>query len=205
MEIDDLVRRAPQLFHTTAAETWPGVAARGLLPADRLLEIFEVDAAEREQLLTRRRPTARRLTHPEHGVAWIRDQRPLTEVHLARMLEGSGMSVADYLRRLNGLAFFWADPARLEALRTIPRYARDPQVLLRVDTRSLLTAHAERVVVTRINSGSAIFPSGRRGPDTFRALADFPVTDAPVEVAVAGGVPDLADHLVEEEFPGSPG
>lgn len=197
MRVDDLVLRIPRLFHTTPAQAWPGVRAHGLLPVERLLELFEVDDAER--LLTHRRPAAHRLTHPVHGDAWLRDQRPMNEAHLARMLEGTSMTVAQYLRRINGLVFFWADPGRLERLRDLPRYADQAQLVLTVDTASLLAAHGDRVVLTRINSGAALFPSGRRGPDTFRTIADFPSRARPVELAVVGGVPDLARHLLRAQ------
>lgn len=192
MRVDDLVRRVPRLFHTTSAQAWPGIRAHGLLPADKLVRLFEAD----EELLTRRRPVALRLTHPEHGVARLRDQRPMNEKHLARMLDGTAMTTADYLRRINAMAFLWADPARLDQLRTLPRYADETHLVLTVDTASLLAAHLGDVVLTRINSGAALFPSGRRGPDTFRSVADFPDRDRVVELAVSGGVPDLDRHLL---------
>lgn len=197
VHVDDLVSRIPRLFHTAPAQAWPGIRAHGLLPADRLLELYEVDGAE--PLLSRRRPVAHRLAHPVHGEAWLRDQRPMNEAHLGRMLEGTSMTVAEYLRRINSLVFFWADPARLERLRDLPRYADQAQLVLTVDTASLLAVHGDRVVLTRINSGAALFPSGRRGPDTFRAIADFPSRVRPVELAVVGGVPDLARHLLRAQ------
>ena len=109
------------------------------------------------------------------------------------------MTVAEYLRRINGLVFFWTAPERLEQLRRLPRYAAEAQLVLTVDTASLLAAHADRAVLTRINSGAALFPSGRRGPDTFRRIVDFPDRGRPVELAVAGGVPDLARHLLRAQ------
>lgn len=196
MQADDLVRRVPRLFHTTSARAWPSIRAHGLLPAERLLELFEIERGD--DLLAHRRPVAHHLTHPDHGEAWLRDQRPLNEAHLARMLDGA-MTVAEYLRRINGLVFFWADPARLERLRRLPRYADEAQLVLTVDTASLLSAHADRVVLTTINSGAALFPSGRRGADTFRPIDDFPDRARPVELAVTGGVPDLARHLLRAQ------
>lgn len=101
----------------------------------------------------------------------------MNEAHLARMLDGT--TVPEYLARLAAMAFLGADPARLEQLRRLPRYAAQGHVVL-----------------TRITSGAALFPSGRRGADTFRTIADFRSRDRPVELAVDGGVPDLARHLV---------
>ncbi|MEJ8278855.1 DUF7002 family protein [Pseudonocardia spirodelae] len=191
---DELVRRAPRLFHTTPAASWPGIAAHGLLPVSGLLDRYGVTGAERERLLTERRPRAVRLQHPEHGTAWLRDQRPLNPAALERMLEGC--TVAEYLRRINGCAFLWADPDRLARLHALPRYASEEHVVIAVDTASLLAAHGDRVLVSRINSGAALFARGRRGPDTLLPLDRVPSSWRPVEVAVPGGVPDLAAHLV---------
>ncbi|MFG1633414.1 DUF7002 family protein [Pseudonocardia alni] len=70
-------------------------------------------------------------------------------------------------------------------------------VVLTVDTASLLAAHGDRVLVTRINSGAALFARGRRGPDTFLPVDRVPSSWRPVEVAVPGGVRDLLAHLVD--------
>ncbi|MGM0733943.1 DUF7002 family protein [Pseudonocardia alni] len=186
------------MFHTTPAASWPGIATHGLLPVAGLLDLFGVTGDERERLLTTRRPRAVRLHHPEHGIAWLRDQRPLNPAALGRMLDpGSGFGVADYLRRINGCAFLWADPARLRRLHALPRYADTEHVVLTVDTASLVAAHGDRVLVTRINSGAALFAQGRRGPDTFLPVGRVPSSWRPVEVAVPGGVRDLLAHLVD--------
>lgn len=118
----------------------------------------------------------------------------MNETHLARMLDD--MTVAGYLARINAMVFLWADPGRLEQLRRLPRYAGTPHVVLTLDTASLVEAHGDRIALTRINSGAALFPTGRRGTATFRAIEEFPARDRPVELAVTGGIPDLGRHLV---------
>ncbi|MBC8093390.1 MAG: hypothetical protein H7Y15_15915 [Pseudonocardia sp.] len=110
------------------------------------------------------------------------------------------MTVAEYLARINAMVFLWADADRLEQLRRLPRYASTAHVVLTVDTASLVAVHHDRIVLTRINSGAALFPSGRRGPGTFRGVGEFPAGDRPVELAVVGGVPDLARHLVQAQL-----
>ncbi|MFB9382504.1 DUF7002 family protein [Pseudonocardia petroleophila] len=187
-----MLRRAPQVFHTAPAQAWPGIRRRGLLPVAALTA--HLDADERERLLTRRRPTDVRFVDPEHGAVWLRDQRPMNETHLARMLDD--MTVAGYLARINAMVFLWADRDRLDRLRRLPRYAASAHVVLTLDTASLVAAHRDRIALTRINSGAALFPSGRRGTATFRGIDGFPARDRPVELAVTGGIPDLGRHLV---------
>jgi hypothetical protein len=86
---------------------------------------------------------------------------------------------------------------RAVRLHALPRYADTEHVVLTVDTASLLAAHGDRVLVTRINSGAALFAQGRRGPDTFLPVGRVPSSWRPVEVAVPGGVRDLLAHLVD--------
>ncbi len=71
-----------------------------------------------------------------------------------------------------------------------------PHDVLVLDTRALLATHADRVLLTTMNTGAVSrFPScPRRGRDTFMTVADFP--HGVVEPAVEGGVRDVAD-LVE--------
>lgn len=82
--------------------------------------------------------------------------------------------------------------------------------MLVLDTEELLARHADRVRLTTINTGAtARFPScPRRGRDTVMTIPDFPhgerrTTDSRrtrvVELAVDGGVPDVADLVLRVE------
>lgn len=193
MDDGELLAQAPTLFHVTSARGWDGVRRRGLLSVERLVELYELDEDDAASFLSRRRATDRRLDHPEHGVAWIRDQRPLSVSVLARMLDD--MTVTQYLHRLNSLVFLWADHERLERLWSTARYASTAQVVLELDTASILEAHRDDVVLTRINTGATRGPSGRRGTHTFPSVADFPAGRRVAEFAVAGGLTDLERHL----------
>ena len=101
--------------------------------------------------------------------------------------------------------FFWVSEDRLVGL--LKSYGDRHHDVLVLDTRALLATHADRVLLTTMNTGAVSrFPScPRRGRDTFMTVADFPygerrTTDSRrtqvVELAVTGGVPDVAD-LVE--------
>ncbi|WP_433788356.1 DUF7002 family protein [Actinomycetospora sp. CA-101289] len=89
--------------------------------------------------------------------------------------------------------------ARLRRLWSIGRYADGAQIVLTLNTASVLDAHGPDVVLTTINSGAVHGPSGRRGTHTFRGVADFPAQETVAEFAVAGGIPDVAAHLRRAE------
>lgn len=201
----DLAALHPRLFHLTTPGAWPSIAAHGLLSTTRLLELFEVPAERREELTTRRRPGEVPVAHPRHGAAVLNDNLPLSERALAGCLQ-DGLSPADWLRMLNARVFLWADEAGLARLANARMNRGRPREVLVFDTLSLASAHAERVELSPINSGATIRRPARRGPGTFTPLGALAYRDwrrrrggwdRVVEVAVRGGIPDAARHLVE--------
>jgi hypothetical protein len=80
-----------------------------------------------------------------------------------------------------------------------------PQLVLTIDTRSLVKAHRDRILLSGMNTGSTVRRPLPRGLRTFLPIADFPyaerrrtrsASDALVELTVAGAVPDILDHLI---------
>jgi hypothetical protein len=61
----------------------------------------------------------------------------------------------------------------------------------------LLERHAERVSISPINSGAtfALGPA-KRGPDTFRRVADHPDAEPIVELSVDYSVPDITEFTL---------
>jgi hypothetical protein len=202
---EDLAARHPLLFHLTDPEAWPGIARHGLLAASRLLDLFEVPPEERSAIEGARRPAPVPMTHPRHGRAVISDNLPLTEKALAGCLD-DGLSPADWLALLNARVFFWPDEGSLAA-HLAARFLRGkPRLVLVFDTLSLTRAHAARVELAPINTGSTIRRPARRGLATFTPLLAHPYPawrrlrgglDAVREVTVHRGVPDAAAYLVE--------
>ena len=84
--IERVAARYPQLFHMAASDAWDGILRRGLLSTSALLDLFEVVGSRREELEARRRPESVRISHPKHGTAVLRDQKPMSETKLARCL-----------------------------------------------------------------------------------------------------------------------
>jgi hypothetical protein len=83
MESNELVERYPRLFHMTEVRAWDGIVAHGLLSTTALLDLYEVAPEQRESIEASRRPEIVVLEHAEHGAAYIRDNKPLSETKLA--------------------------------------------------------------------------------------------------------------------------
>ena len=199
MEDAELVERFPRLFHMAAAGSWPTIRTHGLLSTRWLVDRCDPDPPTRARVLDRRRDASVVLRDPDGGDVVVRDQSPLREHILTRVL--TDLTVAQWLDVLNDRVFFWLDPERLAGLLRARRYRRDPHDVLTVDTENLLAAHGDRVRLSALNSGATLYPNAPpRGSGTFRTVAEHPwPARRPVELAVIDGVEDLVDHLVRVE------
>ncbi len=115
---------------------------------------------------------------------------------------------SDRLALLNARVFFWADAGRLKRLLEATANRECALDVLVVDTLALARAHADRLELCPINSGSTIHKPARRGRGTFTPLLSMAYAawsqrrgnrtrDKIVEVAVVGGVPDIASYILE--------
>jgi hypothetical protein len=111
------------------------------------------------------------------------------------------MTAAEWYRLLNQHVFFWPNEERLMSLLSARAYRdRDHDVIV-VPTEQLLANHREHVFLSPINSGSTIYNPPPRGRGTFRSIEEYPFAErlrlrglagAIAEIAVRGGVPDIA-------------
>lgn len=204
MDLDAFVARFPRLWHMAELEARDQIETRGLLSTSALLDLFEVSGERRRQLESRHRPDSVRICHPIHGVAVIRDQKPLIEKVLLRTLVG--MTPREWYETLNSRVFFWLDRERLRRMRNAPPYRHRQHTILTVDTRTLFERHYDRITLSPINSG-ATHPGATvaRGKGTFRRFSEYPwqerlkshPREPVVEVAVDYSVPDIADCIIE--------
>jgi hypothetical protein len=202
MEIDELIAFYPRLYHMAEDGSWPSIQARGLLSTASLIDLYQVPEPRRTQLLTQHRAESIPLVHAVHGYAVIRDQKPLQATKLSQLL--IDMTVREWIQLLNSHVFFWLHPERLTRLLNARAYRDRPHLVLTVDTGSLLSVHADRVRLSHLNSGATAYVSGRRGSATFKPIADFqhprsrqrPAKHI-AELAVMGGVPDIAVHTIK--------
>jgi hypothetical protein len=191
MTPEDLATAFPKLYHMTASTNWPSIQRFGLFSTSALLDRFEVQADQRQQITDRIRHSSVTLNHDTFGEVEIRDQKPLTERGLSTSLR-DGLQPAEWLQRLNSLVFFWTKRDRLERLLNAREYRNTAHVILEIDTLALVSRYCERVVLSTMNTGSTQ-RSHPRGKSTFRPLSDFPLSDRRrvVELCIGDSVPDV--------------
>jgi hypothetical protein len=201
---DYLAHRWPRLYHMAEAGSWTSIETRGLLSTSALLDLFEITGTQRDTIEAARRPDSIEITHPDHGSAWIRDNKPINETVLRRTLVG--MSEPAWYRSLNGRVFFWLTERRLDRLRGAPPYRDREHDILTIDTRRLLEAHAREVELAHLNTGAvhagAKYP---RGTGTFRSISEYPWlervrvagSEPIVELTVPYAVRDIRDLVID--------
>ena len=207
METERLIELHPRLFHMANAGSWPSIRANGLLATKEIVSTSGLPAHQARILLEERRPSSFLLNHPVIGDVTVRDQGPLRIQFLEPKLVD--VSVVEWLRILNDRVFFWLHPDKLEQLLNARRYRYLEQDVLTLDTRALLGAYHENVRLSPINSGASLYPNAAsRGSSTFSRVGDYDydtrrrgrdLTNAIVELAVIGGVPDVARFVVKAE------
>jgi hypothetical protein len=203
----DLAVHYPRLFHMAEAGAWPGIQRHGLLNTTALLDLFEINGHLRESLEHQQRPECVPIQHPRHGAAVIRDQKPMDDRGLLRVLR-DGLTPREWYGILNARVFFWVCEKRLERLLGARAYRGRLQTVLTLDTAALLSRHAARVTLSPMNSGATKPVPHARGRDTFLPLSAYPFDawrkkrgkrDVVVELAVTHSLPDVADFVLRVE------
>jgi hypothetical protein len=193
----------PRLYHMAEGGTWGSILKHGLLSTSSLLTLFEVDDGTRNEIEARRRPESVPITHARHGRAVVRDQKPLIQSKLLRSLRGC--TPEEWYRLLNSRVFFWLTEDRLKTLLCAREYAGKEHTVLTVDTLALVNAYQERVTLAPMNTGNTQPFAHPRGPDTLMRMQDYPFEEREkcgcdgrvVELAVEGGVPDVAKYTLK--------
>ena len=196
MTPEQLVRQHPLLYHMAEAGSWHSIQEHGLLSTTALLDLFEVDVTDRRRMESEWRQNSIPITHPMHGTAVIRDQRPMPPSKLVNNLVN--MTPEQWYEFLNRKTFFWADWSRLRNLLNAYAYRNRVHSVLTVDTESLLTRHRDEISLCAINSGF-VYHGGKRGRETFKEIASFPSGSRVWELAVEYSVPDVANLVIRVE------
>jgi Family of unknown function (DUF7002) len=189
------------------ADSWPSVRTHGLLSVTALLDLFEVDGAQREKIESQHRPECVPIKHPIHGRAVIRDQKPMSESALRKCL--IDMTPEEWYRCLNRRVFFWVSKERVERLLGARAYRNLAHCVITADTAAVVRGYHRKITLGPINSGSTIFNPQPRGSKTFLPISEYPFEDwvkrrgaprnAVVELAVDYAVPDMRDHTIKVE------
>lgn len=204
MTEQELLRIYPRLWHMAHDGAWPALRAHGLLSAEAVVDLYEVEREHRDRLLRGRRPQSVPLARAGLPGAVLRDQKPMDDKRLRGCLQ-DGLSPADWYELLNSMSFFWLSRSRIWTLLKAQAYRGVPQTVLTLDTASLVAAHRERIRLSPINSGATLFKPQPRGRGTFMSVTGFPFAERArtrkpennvVELVVAHSVPDLASHVL---------
>ena len=206
MQVEELIRLFPRLYHMAEDGSWPGIRKHGLLSTSALLDLFDVTGSERSSIESERRLESVTLRHPVHGRAVVRDQKPLREGPLAKCL--IGLTLQEWYETLNSRVFFWLTEERLKGLLMAIPYRSLKHDVLTIDTRKLVERHMERTTLTPINTGSTLYNPRPRGLETFVPISRYPfeerrkargVNNAIAELVVLSDVPDIGDVTVRVE------
>jgi hypothetical protein len=207
MKKEDLIQHYPRLYHMAESGTWPSIRRHGLMSTTALLDLFEVKGEQRRIIEDERRPECVEITHPKHGKAVIRDQKPLRESALLKCLQ-KPFKPRDWYRILNANVFFWVDARRLDGLLGARAYRDKYHCVLTLDSRALITSHAHAVQLSPMNSGSTIHRPLPRGATTFLPIEGFPfeerratraIQNTVVELLVRYSVPNIGQFILKVE------
>lgn len=190
---EELADAYPLLYHMADAQSWPSIRKHGLLSTSSLLDLFEVEKAERKRIESERRPESVEITNRKLGRAVVRDQKPLIESKLAKTL--SGCTVSEWHRLLNKHVFFWLTKERLQTLLCARAYRDAPHAVLTVGTLPFVRRYQKQIVLSPMNSGNTQPFAHPRSPEIFMRMQDYPFKDRAkygeqfqvVELAVEGG------------------
>ena len=195
---DEFAARYPVLFHMAADNSWDSIRRHGLLSTSRLLDLFEVNGVERHRIESAHRPESVEIRHHKHGLATIRDQKPMSEKALVRCLQQ--MAPEEWYRLLNSMVFFWPTTERLKTMLDARAYRGKRHVVLTVDTIGLLRSAGDAIRLSPINSGNTAYVPRSRGADTFLPFDAYPFEerrrrsrDLVAEVTVLGGVAPISE------------
>lgn len=193
----------PRLYHMAHIDSWPSISTHGLRSTNALLDMFEVTDALRERLGRQHRPECVTLNHRSYADVVIRDQKPMSDAGLLKCL-ADGLSPVDWYERLNRRVFFWPTEKRLHKMTGARAYKNDKHLIIVVDTASLLDAHFDNVLLSRMNSGCTVPVPHPRGAITFQPPHRHPFEarkkssgEGFAELLVEYAVLDIVDHTIE--------
>ncbi len=188
MNIDDLVRLRPFVYHMTARSNLARVERVKRLEC---ANVFYKATGRLHESRERRREHALVVVDGER--VSLRDQAPL---HVGN-IDLSLLTFAEVVNMLNQYVYFWPgdDEQPIASGRNhFARYSKEDAVVLRLPTDQLLSLNAVRAKFSRCNSGAPRQNAGRkqpRGLNTFRNAACFDETPGNVQEIVIEGWAEL--------------
>lgn len=202
---EKLAELHPKPFHMATA-SWPSIRRHELLGASALPDRFEVRGCERKKIASRHRSKSVTLCHPKHGVAVIRDQKPVSGVAPRKALPDD-MKPGDWYKILNSMVFFW--PTGKGPKGVLGAYKGERHTILVVRTRNLLEAREDGAFLSPIDSGNTRRKPAHRGRNTFYRIGEEPIEPGRkgnvAELAGKHSVPDPRCRVIRVEERGADG
>lgn len=204
MQVEDLINGYPKLYHMAELGSWDNIQTFGLLSTSALLDLYGINGKQRVDIESTHRPGCISISKSGMADAVVRDQKPMDDKGLIRALKGSNLTPKDWYEILNRKTFFWTSKNRLHRLLNAKAYADFEHDVLTLDTRGLITAHANNVLLCPYNSGCTKPMPVPRDASIFKPIKDYdPLAwktrkdwDRIVEVCVEGGVPDVQKYVL---------
>lgn len=202
-ELDELISNCPTLYHMAERGSWPAIERYGLLSTSALMDLYEIDGAQRAQIELAHRPKSVSIASDGLPGAVIRDQIPMSDSGLKRALP-SRLQPSDWYALLNSKVFFWLSVERLHKLTQAGAYRDHEHDVLEVDTRLLVDAHRDKIWLCPINSGCTKPMPHPRDEGIFSRIPQYPYahwrsrrgrTERAVELAIDYSVPDIARYV----------
>lgn len=169
---EELAQTYPRLYHMADAQSWESIRKHGLLSTSSLLDLFEVEGQERDDIETRRRPRSVPIFHEKYGRAVVRGNDPIIESKLKVALRNC--TLEQWYRLLNKHVFFWLTMERLRTLLCARAYRNDKHAILTIETLPFVRMHQHKIVLSPMNSGNTQPIAHERSPETFRSMRDYP-------------------------------
>jgi hypothetical protein len=204
MTLDELITDFPRLYHMAEGGSWEGISTHGLLSTAAILDLFETPPQQRAKIETCHRPVSVSIKHPKHGLAVIRDQKPMSDSGLNRCLSGS--TPAEWYKCLNGKVFLWLSQDRLHRLLKAQLYRQKIHDVLTLDTRTLVEKYSGQILLSPMNSGCTTPFPHPRDSSTFKSISEYPYRErrrtrsknnALVELTVEYSVPDILSYVIQ--------
>lgn len=205
MEIDEFVQRYPTVYHMAESGSWENIQAHGLLSTSGLLDLYGITGSKRVEIEKRHRPECIEISRKGLPNATIRDQKPMSDVALSKVLTG-GLNPADWYQILNSKVFFWSTYGNVLGLLNARAYRDLEHDVIHVDTRKLVDLYEDKILLSPYNSGSTIMKPVQRGIDLFQPIEnhDFGLwkkkrgaNKAVTEVCVEGGVTRINEIVIQ--------
>ena len=196
MNIIDLVTKYPVLFHMAESGSWESIQKNGLRSTIALLDLFEISKEKRISIEQEHRPKSVKIEHPIHGIAIIRDQKPMPPEIIRPLLKD--ITVQESYKLLNGKTFLWAQERRFNTLLNAVAYRNRSHTVISFNTKRLLERYADKIHLTDMNTGFA-YSGGYRNRSTFKSIGEFPTGKVVWEVAIDYIFENISDFAFKVE------